>query len=87
MNGSMKFLCAGALLASSTAFADPHISVNINPFGWGAPPPVVYEPPRYAPPPVVYYGGGRWGDHHDRYRGRDHRDGHRDDHRDGDHRR
>lgn len=76
MNGSMKFLCLSALLtASSAAFADPHISVNINPFGWGAPPPVVYAPPRYyGPPPLVYDGRGRWGD---RGHYRDHRD-HRD---------
>ncbi len=72
MNGPMKFVCLSALLtASSAAFADQHISVNINPFGWGAPPPVVYAPPRYyGPPPVVYYGGGRWGGH-DHYRGHD----------------
>jgi hypothetical protein len=67
-------IVALALMASATAYADIH--VDINPFGWGAPPPVVYESPRYyAPPPVVYYGRGHWGDHregrgHDRGRGR-----------------
>jgi hypothetical protein len=36
--------------------------VDINPFGFLAPP-LVYAPYRYAaPPPVVYAGGGRWGD-------------------------
>jgi hypothetical protein len=86
MNSSMKFLGVSALLtASSAAFADVRVGININPFGWGAPPPVVYESPRYyAPPPVVYYGGGRWGDHRDRDRGHDHDRGHHDD---GDHRR
>jgi hypothetical protein len=56
-------IVALALTASTAAFADIH--VDINPFGWGAPPPVVYESPRYyAPPPVVYYGRGHyWGDH------------------------
>ena len=68
-----------ALMASSSAFADAHVNVDINPFGWGAAPPVVYESPRYyAPPPVVYYGRGHWGDHR-RDHGRDHRD--RGDHR------
>ena len=53
-----------ALMASSSAYADTRLNVDINPFGWGAPPPVVYESPRYyAPPPVVYYGHGGWGDH------------------------
>jgi hypothetical protein len=73
----MKFLSVAALLAaSSSAFADAHFSVNVNPFGWGAPPPVVYQSPGYydgyyAPPPVVYYGGGHWGDHRDHDRGHD----------------
>ena len=68
------------IMTTSAAYADGHISVNINPFGWGAPPPVVYESPRYyAPPPVVYYGRGNWGDRRegrgrDHYRGRDHHD-------------
>jgi hypothetical protein len=63
-----------ALMASSSANADPHFNVDINPFGWGAPPPVVYVSPRYYdPPPVVYYGRGHWGDHRDgRGRSRDH---------------
>jgi len=71
-------IIALALTASATAYADVHVHVDVNPFGWGAPPPVVYEPPRYyGPPPVVYQGRGHWGDHregrgHDR--GRDHHD-------------
>lgn len=75
------------LTASSAALADAHIDVVINPFGWGAPPPVVYESPRYyAPPPVVYHGRGHWGDRRDG-RGRDHDRG-RSEHRDeGDRRR
>ena len=57
-------IVALTLAVSSTAYAGVHLNVNINPFGWGAPPPVVYEPPGYyAPPPVVYYGRGHWGDH------------------------
>ena len=65
-----------ALMASSSAYADAHLNVDINPFGWGAPPPLVYVSPRYyGPPPVVYDGRGHWGDHrgwrgHDRDRGR-----------------
>jgi hypothetical protein len=55
-----------ALTAGSAAFADTHVSVDFNPFGWwGPPPPVVYAPPRYRAPPVVYYGHGHWGDHRD----------------------
>jgi hypothetical protein len=77
-----------ALMASSAAFADGRVNVDINPFGWGAAPPVVYESPRYYyPPPVVYYGRGNWGEHHGYYRARDHyrgRDEHRE--RDGDRR-
>jgi hypothetical protein len=77
-------IVALTLTAGSTAYADVHFNVDVNPFGWGAPPPpVVYESPRYyAPPPVVYYGRGRWGEHRDgRGRGRDHdrgRSGHHD---------
>lgn len=69
-------IVALTLTAGSAAYADVHLHVDVNPFGWGAPPPVVYESPRYyAPPPVVYNGRGRWGDHrdergHDRDRGR-----------------
>jgi len=61
-----------ALTASSAAYADAHIRVDINPFGsWGEPPPVVYyAPPRYYAPPTVYYGRGHWGDRDDRGRGR-----------------
>jgi hypothetical protein len=74
-------IVALTLTAGSTAYADVHLNVDVNPFGWGAPPPVVYESPRYyAPPPVVYNGRGRWGDHRDG-RGRDHdrgRSGHHD---------
>jgi hypothetical protein len=88
MNIRIGSLGALAAMASSAALADGHINVDINPFGWGAPPPVVYESPReYAPPPLVYSGRGHWGEHregrgrdHDRGdRGRDHRD-----HNDGD---
>ncbi|MDB6085233.1 MAG: putative transrane protein [Gammaproteobacteria bacterium] len=72
-------IVALTLAASSAAFADVHINVGINPFGWGAPPPVVYAPPRYyGPPPVVYYGRGHWGDRRD---GRGHDRG-RSDHQD-----
>jgi hypothetical protein len=74
-------IVALALTASTAAFADVHLNVDVNPFGWGAPPPVVYESPGYyAPPPVVYGGRGRWGGDsrgrsHDRDRGRsDHHD-------------
>ena len=65
-----------ALMASATAYADVHVNVGVNPFGWGAPPPVVYESPRYRAPPMVYYGRGQWGDvresrrHDDHSRGR-----------------
>ena len=70
-----------ALMASSSANADPHFNVDINPFGWGAPPPVVYESPRYyAPPPVVYGGDGRWGGDS---RGRSHDRGHSEHRADG----
>jgi hypothetical protein len=71
-------VAALALMSGSASYANVHVDVNVNPFGWGAPPPVVYEPPRYyGPPPVVYQGRGHWGDHregrgHDR--GRDHHD-------------
>jgi hypothetical protein len=77
-------IAALSLMASTAAYANVHVNVDLNPFGWGAPPPVVYESPRYyGGPPVVYAGGGRWGDH------RDHdRRGHYDHgHHDGDHRR
>jgi hypothetical protein len=79
-------IVALALTASTAAFADIH--VDINPFGWGAPPPVVYESPRYyAPPPVVYDGRGRWGGDPGDSRGRS-RDRGRSQHRDeGDRRR
>jgi hypothetical protein len=73
-------IVALALTASSAAFADAHVRVDINPFGfWGEPPPVVYAPPSYYAPPTVYYGRGHWGDRDDRrhYRGHDDR-GHRD---------
>ena len=55
---------AAMLLAGANSYASVHLNVDINPFGWGAPPPVVYAPPAYyASPPVVYVGGGRWGGH------------------------
>jgi hypothetical protein len=75
-------IAALSLMASTAAYASVHLNVDLNPFGWGAPPPVVYESPRYyGPPPVVYAGGGRWGDHRDRRGHDDHG------HHDGDHRR
>jgi hypothetical protein len=72
MNYRILSLGAVALaLASTAAFADVHLNVDLNPFGWGAPPPVVYESPRYyAPPPVVYNGRGHWGEQRGQ-RGRD----------------
>jgi hypothetical protein len=57
-------VAALALTASSAAFAG-HVVVEVNPFGWGAPPPVVYASPRYDAPPGVYYGRGHWGERHD----------------------
>jgi hypothetical protein len=80
-------IAALALAASSAAFANEHVYVDINPFGWGEHrPPVVYESPRYySPPPVVYYGRGRWGEHRDG-RGRDHDRGRSEHHDDGDRR-
>ena len=75
------------MAASFAAHADGHLSININPFGWGEPPPVVYESPRYyAPPPVVYYGRGHWGDHRD-WRGRHDDRGRSEHHDEGDRRR
>jgi hypothetical protein len=74
-------------LTASAAYADVHISVG-NPFGWGAPPPVVYESPRYyAPPPVVYSGRGQYGGDHREGRDRSHDRGHSEHHDDGDRRR
>jgi hypothetical protein len=81
-------IIALALTASSAAYADVHVTVGINPFGWLEPvPPVVYQPPRYyATPPVVYYGRGHWGDQHDS-RARHPEHGRSDHHNDGDDRR
>jgi hypothetical protein len=77
-----------ALAASSAAFADVHLNVDLNPFGWGAPPPVVYESPRYsAPPPVVYSGRGHWGGDDRASRGRDQDRGKSEHHDDGGRRR
>jgi hypothetical protein len=67
-------------LAGSAAYADAHVVVGWNPFGWWGPAPVVYAPPRYYAPPGVYYGRGRWGDRDDA-RGRRDRD--RTEHHDG----
>ena len=68
-------IVALALTASSAAYADAHVRVDINPFGfWGEPPPVVYAPPGYYAPPTVYYGRGHWGDRDDRSRYRGHYD-------------
>jgi hypothetical protein len=78
-------LAALALTASAAAYADPHVRVDINPFGlWGPAPPVVYQPPGYYAPPAVYVGGGHWGDRHDDRGRRDNRG--RSDHHDGDRR-
>jgi hypothetical protein len=75
-------IAAVALTASSAAYADAHIRVDVNPFGWwGEPPPVVYAPPRYYAPPTVYYGRGHYGERGSRDRG--HEDRGRSDHRDG----
>ena len=90
MNIGIRSLGVVALMtASGGAYADGHISVDINPFGWGAPPPVVYESPRnYAPPPVVYNGRGHWGGDRPDARGRDNNDrGRSEHHDDGDRRR
>jgi hypothetical protein len=74
---------AGLTLASSAAYAEVHVAVDLNPFGyWGSPPPVVYAPPRYYAPPAVYYGQGHWGDQRDSRR---HQNDHgRSGHHDGD---
>jgi hypothetical protein len=74
-------IVAFALMASATAYADVHLNVDLNPFGWGAPPPVVYESPRYVPPPVVYSGRGHWGDNREG-RGRDDQNRGRSEHQD-----
>jgi hypothetical protein len=74
-------IVALTLAAGSAAYADGHVIVVINPYGWwGEPPPVVYSPPRYYAPPTVYYGRGNWGGdrdsrgRYDRRRGWEHRD-------------
>jgi hypothetical protein len=80
-------IMALTMAASSAAYADGHLNININPFGWGAPPPVVYESPRYyAPPPVVYSGRGHWGNDREQ-RGRDQDRGRSKHHDDSDRRR
>jgi hypothetical protein len=77
------------LSASTAAYADARVRVEVNPFGWwGEPPPVVYAPPHYYAPPTVYYGRGHWGERDGRgeYRGRYDRgrdDRGRSDHHDG----
>ena len=62
MNNRIRSLfIVGLTMAAGAAYADGHVRVDINPFGWGEPPPVVYESPRYyAPPPVVYQGRGHY---------------------------
>jgi hypothetical protein len=75
-------LAALSLAASAAAYADAHVRVDLNPFGfWGPAPPVVYEPPRYYAPPAVYVGRGHYGEHHDRGRYDRGRPEHRDDDR------
>ena len=92
MNNRIRSLFIVALTtAAGAAYADGHIRVDINPFGWGAPPPVVYESPRYyAPPPVVYQGRGHYWGERGEGRDRNHYDrgrGEREHHDDGDRRR
>jgi hypothetical protein len=84
MNSRTKLLGIVALtmMSSTAAYASVHVNVDLNSFGWGAPPPVVYEPPRYyAPQPAVCYGRGHWGDHRE---GRGKHDRGRSDHHDRD---
>jgi hypothetical protein len=75
-------IAALTLAAISAAYADGHVNVAIDPFGWwGQPPPVVYSPPRYYAPPTVYYGRGHWGGYRD---SRQHYDRSRTEHHDRD---
>jgi hypothetical protein len=92
MNNRIRSLfIVGLTMAAGAAYADGHVRVDINPFGWGAPPPVVYESPRYyAPPPVVYQGRGHYYGERGEGRDRNHYDrgrGEREHHDDGDRRR
>ena len=69
------------LAAATPASAQVSISFGFNPFDFGDPPPVIYQPRRpYYPPPVVYYGRGAWGgERHGQghgHQGRDERDRH-----------
>jgi hypothetical protein len=73
MKQRIPVVVCGALALATASLANAGVQVNINPFGWIAPP-VVYQPaPFYAAPPVVYVGGGSWGDHHRGHSRRDHR--------------
>jgi hypothetical protein len=90
MNNRIRSLfIVGLTMAAGAAYADGHVRVDINPFGWGAPPPVVYESPRYyAPPPVVYQGRGHYYGNRGEGRDRNHYDrGRAEHHDDGDRRR
>jgi hypothetical protein len=77
-------MVALTLVVGSAAYADGRVSVVIDPFGWGSPPPVIYTPPRYYAPPAVYYGRGHYGGYRD---SREHYDRRRSEHRDRDDRR
>jgi hypothetical protein len=64
-----------ALAAASAASARVDFNIGIDPFGYGPPPPVVYQPapaydPYYVAPPAVYIGGGGWGGDRGRRDGR-----------------
>ena len=62
------------LAAATPASAQVSISFGFNPFDFGDPPPVIYQPRRpYYPPPVVYYGRGAWGgERHGQWQGHGH---------------
>ena len=80
MNKTILLLAAAtlALSAATPAVAQVSISFGFNPFDFGDPPPVIYQPRRpYYPPPVVYYGRGDWGgERHWRGHGHQGRDDH-----------
>ena len=87
MNNRIRSLfIVGLTMAAGAAYADGHVRVDINPFGWGEPPPVVYESPRYyAPPPVVYQGRGHYYGERGEGRDRNHYDRGRGEHHDYEH--
>jgi hypothetical protein len=64
MNQKIPPVLFFALGLAASSIASAGVRVDIDPFGFVAPP-VVYAPyPYYGAPPVVYVGGGGWG--HDR---------------------